>query len=99
MKTSTISIIRGEKKIYIKFAVFPWFHENQFVHTRAQFSEVQYRLFSYVKYIYVNFFLNNAKSTYNNSVYFNSMLSGSTVTTAWHVLGLRIEETASRYGG
>jgi hypothetical protein len=28
-----------------------------------------------------------------------SMLSGSTVTTAWHVLGLRIEETASRYGG
>jgi hypothetical protein len=28
-----------------------------------------------------------------------SMLSGSTVTTAWRVLGLRIEETASRYGG
>jgi hypothetical protein len=26
------------------------------------------------------------------------MLSGSTVTTAWRVLGLRIEETASRYG-
>jgi hypothetical protein len=25
------------------------------------------------------------------------MLSGSTVTTAWRVLGLRIEETASRY--
>jgi hypothetical protein len=29
----------------------------------------------------------------------NPMLSGSTVTTAWRVLGLRIEETASRYGG
>jgi hypothetical protein len=28
-----------------------------------------------------------------------SMLSGSTVTTAWRVLGLWIEETASRYGG
>jgi hypothetical protein len=28
-----------------------------------------------------------------------SMSSGSTVTTAWRVLGLRIEETASRYGG
>jgi endonuclease/exonuclease/phosphatase family metal-dependent hydrolase len=27
------------------------------------------------------------------------MLSGSTVTTAWRVLGLRIEETTSRYGG
>jgi hypothetical protein len=27
-----------------------------------------------------------------------AMLSGSTVTTAWRVLGLRIEETASRYG-
>jgi hypothetical protein len=27
------------------------------------------------------------------------MLSGSTVTTVWSVLGLRIEETASRYGG
>jgi hypothetical protein len=27
------------------------------------------------------------------------VLSGSTVTTACHVLGLRIEETASRYGG
>jgi hypothetical protein len=30
---------------------------------------------------------------------FSTMLSGSTVTTAWRVLGLRIEETASRYGG
>jgi hypothetical protein len=29
----------------------------------------------------------------------NLMLSGSTITTAWRVLGLRIEETASRYGG
>jgi hypothetical protein len=29
----------------------------------------------------------------------NAMLSGSTVTTAWCVLGLWIEETASRYGG
>jgi hypothetical protein len=28
-----------------------------------------------------------------------SMLSGSTVTTPWRVLGLRIEDTASRYGG
>jgi hypothetical protein len=27
------------------------------------------------------------------------MLSGSTVTTAWRVLGLQIEEMASRYGG
>jgi hypothetical protein len=27
------------------------------------------------------------------------VLSGSTVTTAWRVLGLRIEDTASRYGG
>jgi hypothetical protein len=30
---------------------------------------------------------------------FPTMLSGSTVTAAWRVLGLRIEETASRYGG
>jgi hypothetical protein len=29
----------------------------------------------------------------------DTMLSGSNVTTAWRVLGLRIEETASRYGG
>jgi hypothetical protein len=29
----------------------------------------------------------------------NSMLGGSMVTAAWRVLGLRIEETASRYGG
>jgi Na+/H+ antiporter NhaB len=28
-----------------------------------------------------------------------STLSGSAVTTAWRVLGMRIEETASRYGG
>jgi hypothetical protein len=28
-----------------------------------------------------------------------TMLSGFTVTTAWRVLELRIEETASRYGG
>jgi hypothetical protein len=28
-----------------------------------------------------------------------TMLSGSTATTAWRVLGLRTEETASRYGG
>jgi hypothetical protein len=28
-----------------------------------------------------------------------TMLSGSTITTAWCVLGLRIEETASRYKG
>jgi hypothetical protein len=27
------------------------------------------------------------------------MLSGSTVTTAWRVLGLWIEDMASRYGG
>jgi hypothetical protein len=27
------------------------------------------------------------------------VLSGSSVTMAWRVLGLRIEETASRYGG
>jgi hypothetical protein len=27
------------------------------------------------------------------------VLSGSTVTTAWRVLCLRIEETASKYGG
>jgi hypothetical protein len=27
------------------------------------------------------------------------MLSGSPVTTAWRVLRLRMEETASRYGG
>jgi len=27
------------------------------------------------------------------------MLGGSLVTTAWCVLGLRVEETASRYGG
>jgi hypothetical protein len=32
-------------------------------------------------------------------LYSNAMLSGSTVTTAWRVLGLWIEETASRYGG
>jgi hypothetical protein len=33
--------------------------------------------------------------------FYNSELStsGSTVTTAWCVLGLRIEETAFRYGG
>jgi hypothetical protein len=28
-----------------------------------------------------------------------SLLSGSLVTTAWCVLGLQMEETASRYGG
>jgi hypothetical protein len=28
-----------------------------------------------------------------------AMLSGSTVTTTWLVVGLRIEETASRHGG
>jgi hypothetical protein len=28
-----------------------------------------------------------------------TMLSGSTVTTAWRVLGLQIEEIACRYGG
>jgi hypothetical protein len=33
------------------------------------------------------------------SAIYGSMLSGSTVTTAWRVLGLRIEDTASRYGG
>jgi hypothetical protein len=32
-------------------------------------------------------------------VYFATMLSGSLVTTAWRVLRLRMEETASRYGG
>jgi hypothetical protein len=31
--------------------------------------------------------------------FLQSMLSKFTVTTAWRVLGLRIEETASRYGG
>jgi hypothetical protein len=34
-----------------------------------------------------------------NCVAIYAMLSGSTVTTAWRVLGLRIEDTASRYGG
>jgi hypothetical protein len=38
-------------------------------------------------------------STFWGYVGINSMLSGSTVTTAWRVLGLRTEETASRYGG
>jgi hypothetical protein len=28
-----------------------------------------------------------------------SMLSGSLVTTAWHILRLRMEKMASRYGG
>jgi hypothetical protein len=28
-----------------------------------------------------------------------TMLSGSLVTAAWRVLGLRMEEKASRYGG
>jgi hypothetical protein len=31
--------------------------------------------------------------------YHDLMLSGSLVTTAWRVLRLRMEETASRYGG
>jgi hypothetical protein len=30
---------------------------------------------------------------------FLSMLSGSLLNTAWHVLRLRMEEAASRYGG
>jgi hypothetical protein len=32
-------------------------------------------------------------------VNFQSMLRGSLFTTAWRVLRLRMEETASRYGG
>jgi hypothetical protein len=31
--------------------------------------------------------------------FFNSMLSGCFVTTEWPILRLRMEETASRYGG
>jgi hypothetical protein len=33
------------------------------------------------------------------SMFLNVMLGGSLVTTAWRVLRLRMEETASRYGG
>jgi hypothetical protein len=32
-------------------------------------------------------------------IYLDTMLSGSLVTTAWRVLRLRIEKTASRYEG
>jgi hypothetical protein len=32
-------------------------------------------------------------------VILKAVLSGSLVTTAWHVLRLRMEEMASRYGG
>jgi hypothetical protein len=38
-------------------------------------------------------------SVHNLFSHFIAMLIGSTVTTAWRVLGLRIEDTASRYGG
>jgi hypothetical protein len=30
---------------------------------------------------------------------YETMRGGSHATTAWHVLSLRMEETASRYGG
>jgi hypothetical protein len=36
---------------------------------------------------------------YHQYYHYCSMLSGSPVTTAWRVLRLRMEETASRYGG
>jgi hypothetical protein len=39
------------------------------------------------------------KIKFKQSARFSNMLSRSTVTTAWRVLGLRIEETASIYGG
>jgi hypothetical protein len=44
-------------------------------------------------------FHQNTSFPFYSSVANTSMLSGSTVTTAWRVLGLRIQETASRYGG
>jgi hypothetical protein len=40
-----------------------------------------------------------SNSEYGGDMDFLSMLSGSLVTAAWHVLTLQIEETASRYGG
>jgi hypothetical protein len=39
------------------------------------------------------------KQIYMFNLFIVMNLSGSTVTTAWRVLGLRIEDTASRYGG
>jgi hypothetical protein len=39
-----------------------------------------------------------AAAYYYYYYYYYSMQSGSLVTTAWRVLRLRIEETASRYG-
>jgi hypothetical protein len=39
------------------------------------------------------------KFQFMNAIRDVPMLSGSTVTTAWRVLGLWIEEMASRYGG
>jgi hypothetical protein len=47
------------------------------------------------------YFKGNIKKNLSLSMFIGNetMLSGSTVTTAWRVLGLRIEETASRYGG
>jgi hypothetical protein len=42
----------------------------------------------------------NTASTYICvCTYFKTVLSGSPVTTAWRVLRLRMEKTASRYGG
>jgi hypothetical protein len=43
--------------------------------------------------------IRNIAGQWFKSYLHDTMLSGSTVTTAWRVLGLRIEDTASRYGG
>jgi hypothetical protein len=39
------------------------------------------------------------KTEFRAVVMLETMLSGSPVITAWRVLRLRMEETASRYGG
>jgi hypothetical protein len=48
-------------------------------------------------YFYCTFFHINIQNFY--LLLPCTMISGSTVTMAWRVLRLRIEETASRYGG
>jgi transposase len=49
----------------------------------------------------LNYFLTNVTRIIKGRSMDNvkSMLSGSLVTMAWHVLRLQMEEKASRYGG
>jgi hypothetical protein len=61
------------------------------------FCKTKYNFFFTFNSRHVLFFYTKLISSVRN--FKGSILSVATVTTAWRVLGLRIEETASRYGG